>query len=116
MDLGWKGGEGRNIQQQKKATYLVHIFACFSRCFDVWHTPLLGAGLTFRQWHLPFIVQIAFIADQQERYVFIVLHAQYLFPVELQPKCGMGGGVGKVVGRVDEVIGSRRESEKRSIN
>jgi hypothetical protein len=60
--------------------YFIDVLASFCRRFYVWNsTPLLRPRLTFRQWHLTFIIQIAFVAHEQERYVLVIFHTQNLF-------------------------------------
>ena len=63
-----------------KRTHLVNVFAGLGRCFNVRDAPLLRAVLGLLQRHLPSLAQIAFIAHQQERNIFVVLHSENLFP------------------------------------
>lgn len=56
------------------SAYLINVFPCLRRCLNVWHTPLLGSSLTLGQWHFPFVIQVALVADQEERNIFIVFH------------------------------------------
>lgn len=69
-------------------TYLVHVLACLGRCFHIGDGPLLRPHLALAERHLPFIVKIAFVAHQQERYALIVFHPQYLFSTKCQEREG----------------------------
>jgi len=61
-------------------SHLVNVFAGLGRCFNVRDAPLLRAVLSLLQRHLSSLAQIAFIAHQQERNIFVVLHSENLFP------------------------------------
>lgn len=60
-------------------THLIDIFTGLCGCLHVRHSPLLRPALAIRERHLSLVVQITFVAHQEERYALVVLHPQDLF-------------------------------------
>lgn len=71
----------QHSEHSQDLTHLIDILAGLGRSLYVGHAPLLCPALALGQGHLPLVVQITFVAHQQERYALVVLHPQDLFPV-----------------------------------
>lgn len=65
-------------------TYLVHVGAGLGGRLHIADAPLLGARLGLVRAHLPPVVQVRFVAHQEEGHVLILLHSQDLLPRKQQ--------------------------------
>lgn len=63
---------------EMKSVHLVHIGPCFGGRLHVADAPLIGSGFGFLRSHLPPVLQVGLISDQQEGHVFILLYSEDL--------------------------------------
>lgn len=75
-----KAGKQAKITDAERdvVAYLVHVVPRLGRRLHVRHIPAGGTRLTVGQRHLALVDQIALVADEQQRYGFVALHAQDL--------------------------------------
>lgn len=59
-------------------TNLVDVLPCLGGRFHVRHIPAGRSRLAVGQRHFALVVQIALVADEQQRYRLVALDAQYL--------------------------------------
>lgn len=59
-------------------TNLVDVLSCLGGRFHVRHIPVGRPHLAVGQWHFALVVQVTLVADEQQRYRLVALHAQYL--------------------------------------
>lgn len=67
-------------QNKTWSLYLVNVFPCFGWSFDVSDAPLFGTVACLLECHLPPLLQVALVSDQQEWNVLVVLYTQNLLP------------------------------------
>ena len=58
--------------------YLIYVDVSFGGSFDIRYVPLCGFGVRFLLTDFPVSLQVAFVANQQERNVLVILHSQNL--------------------------------------
>lgn len=74
---------------EMKSVNLVHVGPGFGGRLHVADAPLIGSGFGFLCSHLPPVLQVGFISDQQEGHVLVLLYSEDLLSTTRTHRCSL---------------------------